>query len=437
MNTAPHMRTLVEVLDALRHYGATEAYLKRLARTDSSQGQVYLGPGFQALNIIPSGPMRAEKSTHGSTFKASVGLLWLADDGSLCPAPSAQLILYPQYPEVRMSGFLRGCAVAPKDVMRDRGDGRVLILGVRPDGTVVGYAAGPGTPLACDVADLDLRHIGIFEELPLVGDSRTHLLSELRRIHELGWLDSVKLTRGGPVSYVARNGGGYTLEAHLGILPNGRGEPDFEGWEVKQHGVNSFDRVEIGVLTLMTPEPTKGYYSDAGAEAFVRKFGYADRQGRVGRTNFGGVHRVGETSPLTGLRLEFDGYDPATGLVTDVGGALNLVAQDGAVAAGWPFDHLLDLWNRKHAQAVYVPSLRRTHPSTQYSYGPSVRLGIGTDFLHLLMALASGSVYYDPGIKLEEVDGRIAMKKRSQWRVKARELPRLYEKIEDVELVCD
>ncbi len=31
--------------------------------------------------------------------------------------------------------------------------------------------------------------------------------------------------------YLARNGGGYTLEAELGILPNSYSEPDLLGWE--------------------------------------------------------------------------------------------------------------------------------------------------------------------------------------------------------------
>lgn len=418
-------------------HGATKAYLKRLAPNDNSKNQVYLGPGFQALNVLPAGPVVAESSTHGSTFKAGIALSWLADDGSLAPAPCAQMILYPQYPEVRMSGFLRGCRPSPGDVMTSRDAGRVLVLGTSPDGTVLAYAANATDPLAVELASSSYPQLGVFEELPLHPDSRGHLLSELKRIHNLGWLDSVKLSQDGPVPYVASNGGGYTLEAHLGILPNGRGEPDFDGWEVKQHAVRAFSSVEIGVLTLMTPEPNRGYYSTDGAEAFLRRFGYADMRGRQGRTNFGGIHKVGVTSSLTGLRLEFDGYDSRTGLVTDAEGALNLVAEDGFVAAGWAFDHLLKLWNRKHAQAVYVPSVRRTSPTTQYRYGSEVRLGIGTDFLRLMHALASGNVYYDPGIKMVELEGNTQIKKRSQWRVRSRDLPGLYETMEAVDLASE
>ena len=56
------------------------------------------------------------------------------------------------------------------------------------------------------------------------------------------------------------------------------------------------ERISAGILTLMTPEPTGGYYKTAGVESFVRKFGYPDMTGqanREDRLNFGGIHRVG------------------------------------------------------------------------------------------------------------------------------------------------
>ena len=53
-------------------------------------------------------------------------------------------------------------------------------------------------------------------------------------IHELGWIESKRLNSDGKaISYRAPNGGGYTLEAELGIVPNGVSEPDYLGWEVK------------------------------------------------------------------------------------------------------------------------------------------------------------------------------------------------------------
>ena len=52
-----------------------------------------------------------------------------------------------------------------------------------------------------------------------------------------------------------------TLEAELGITPNGYAEPDFMGWEVKQYGVTDFIAIRPrSPVTLMTPEPTGGIY---------------------------------------------------------------------------------------------------------------------------------------------------------------------------------
>ena len=73
------------------------------------------------------------------------------------------------------------------------------------------------------------------------------------------------------------------MEAELGIPKNSATEPDFLGWEVKQHNVANFDRVEAGTITLMTPEPSGGFYKERGPEAFIRKFGYADKLDRADR----------------------------------------------------------------------------------------------------------------------------------------------------------
>src|SRR3546814_14536668 len=78
--------------------------------------------------------------------------------------------------------------------------------------------------------------------------------------------------------YAARNGGGYTLEAELGITPNGYAEPDFMGWEIKQYGVRDFVSFRPKYpVTLMTPEPTGGVYRTEGVAAFMRRFGYTDQ----------------------------------------------------------------------------------------------------------------------------------------------------------------
>jgi hypothetical protein len=96
---------------------------------------------------------------------------------------------------------------------------------------------------------------------------------------------------------------------------------------------------------------------------------------------------------------------------------------------------LMSLWNRKHAQAVYVPAEARVNPRRQYRYGGAVRIAEGTDFLKLLEAISLGAVYYDPGIKIEnESSSTPRTKRRSQFRIKSNRLFTLYAKMDQVNI---
>lgn len=158
----------------------------------------------------------------------------------------------------------------------------------------------------------------------------------------------------------APNCGGYTLEAELGITPNGYSEPDFLGWEVKQFGVTNFAKINSAIITLMTPEPTDGIYKTKGAETFIRKYGYADKSGKENRMNFGGVHKIGVKHQLTNLEMQLIGFDNASGKIRNTNGRIALVDVRGNEAASWSFSSMLLHWNRKHNQACYVPSLSET-----------------------------------------------------------------------------
>jgi hypothetical protein len=276
----------------------------------------------------------------------------------------------------------------------------------------------------------------VFVRVPLsTGETATAdrvlLLAELCRISQLGWIDSKRLDRTGAVlPCLAPNCGGYTLEAELGVTPNGYSEPDFHGWEVKQHGVANFERESNSLITLMTPEPSDGFYVREGVIAFVEKYGYPDVRGREGRLNFGGSFRRGVRLPRTGLRLEILGYDEASGKIADAAGGIALLDDDDAEAAVWRFADLIGHWSRKHARAVFVPSVTREEPMRQYRYSDAVRLGTGTTFDRFLSAFWSGAVVYDPGIKVEGYPNRLRTKRRSQFRLKSSELSTLYESFE-------
>lgn len=424
----------------------TQLYFKILAPNDNSKNQPYFGSDLSALNIFPAGDLVLSDTTSGKKslkpghkkFTAPLSFSWMDAEGGIAPAPGAQLILYPQYPEVRFSGFLRQCEKAPVELMdptkRGRENGRVLFMGVTKSGSIIGYLASPESAIAKSVAALKrIERHGLFSKIellpvPAMADSRIVLLNELCRIHRKGWIKGRRLQAGQPpVDCNNPNCGGYTLEAELGVLPSGAAEPDFMGWEVKQFGVNSFDSIESRPITLMTPEPDGGFYSNRGVEAFIRKFGYADKAGRADRYNFGGIHKYGERHPTTGLTLTLLGYDRENNKVTDPSGGLALVNEKGAEAAVWHYRKLIDHWKRKHAQAVYVPSLSRADDAREYRYGKMVRLGVGTDFFRFLEAIATQRIYYDPGIKLERASSnKPVTKRRSQFRVKSGKLDALY-----------
>lgn len=320
--------------------------------------------------------------------------------------------------------------------------GRILFLGVTNERRVIGFVAGADSEVAAEFRSLGLLpQAGVFVELSLAGvsaetPSRDRLLAELGRIHRLGWIDSKQLSKDGELKPCnAAQCGGFTLEAELGIPKNSRAEPDFLGWEVKQHSVANFERMGSGAITLMTPEPTGGFYGLRGVEAFVRRFGYADKMGRVDRLNFGGIHRSGERHSFTHLTLSLAGYDAVRGRIADADGSIALVSDSGEVAAAWGFSGLLTHWTCKHAKAVYVPSQCRREPRRQYAYGHKVRLAQRTDFLLFLKAMAAGIIYYDPGIKVEQAStAHPSHKGRSQFRIKSADIGALYDVLEMVEV---
>jgi len=415
--------------------GARRILAKLLSPNDNSKNQIYLGGDFGVTNLIPAGnPVAATSGTHKHPiFKAALDFGWLDDEGRVFTAPNAQLILYPQYPEVRMSGFLAGASWAPSDLLSVRERGRVLLIGVSDSGKVLGYAAGSDSLLAREIEALrGLPEAGVFLDLgatdtKLTGDAKGQLLSALCAISQRGWIESWRLgSNGERLPCSGSNCVGVTLESELGITPNGRAEPDFLGWEVKALTVSRLDAPRPAAVTLMTPEPTGGDYVEKGVEQFIRRYGYPDKRGRENRLNFGGIHRVGLRHPTTKLLLEVDGYDSETDTMLRTDGRLALTTTSGRVAASWDFPSLLKHWNRKHARAVYVPANGRASEGREYRYGQRVLLAEGTDYLAFLAAVSGGIVYYDPGIKLEQSNGKFTTKRRSQWRVAGRALNNLY-----------
>ncbi len=447
---------LSAIVDLMMDAGATKIFIKKLSPNDNSKNQPYFGHQITDLPFIPTGKMVASESASNKTkdpsrkikYLASIRLEWITTTGEKYPAPDAQLIFYPQYPEVRFSGFLRGSKVNLSRWMspdkQGRAENRWLLLGVAENKTVYGYLASPESALSKELENTQLTRITqLFFEIDVrhrygVRDTRSALLEKLLEIHQMGWVSGQKLGSNMIAQpYKAPNGGGYTLESLLEISPNGISEPDYLGWEVKQFGVTSFPRKNAKPTTLMTPEPNGGTYTVQGAAAFVRRFGYPDKSGIPDRWNIGGIHIANKLCTATKLTLRVDGFNVKEHKITKAAGAITLVDQVDTVAASWGFEKLMDHWKRKHSQAVYIPCMIRTGKTggSEYCYGSNVELGTDTNFEMFLSAMLNGYIYYDPGIKLENASQpKPLLKRRSQFRVKHKHLNELYKVLDFVDL---
>lgn len=424
-----HSRGLTEISAALSRLGARQLFAKFLAPNDNSKNQPYLARGsLSVLNMFPITEAREESGAKRPNFKAKLPLYWLLPDGGLEAAPGSQLIVYPDYPEVRLSGFLRGTRNGPNNLMTTRIPNRVLLLAPTGDSRVIGLVLSPSSQAARELSARahSFERIGVLCEIPLLGtaSAKTRLLTALGELHRAEWCDPIRLTKDGMVPCKGTNCGGCTLEAMLGITSNSVSGPDFEGWEIKGHKTRSFSKLGTGQITLMTPAPTGGEYK-SDWQGFVRKYGYADKK-NPNRKNFSSPHRMGGRNKRTGLHFEINGYDSESLKIWDVNGYLALVTDDKVEAATWDFPSLMLKWNTKHSKAAFVPYMARGEALKQYAYGSEIQLGEGTDFRLFLHQFALGNVAYDPGIWVADGTPGHA---RSQFRIPARFVPNLYDTV--------
>lgn len=435
--------------------GADRIYVKRLSPNDNSKNQPYLGGDLTELSFIPTDEVEPsitrskKKSKTSIKFQAGVHLEWISSEGKRFLAPHAKLIYYPQYPEVRLSGFLRNSKVniskwmSPKK--HGRSEGRWLIFGVCKNKKIYAYLVTPESNLANELGLSLFKSVGsVLSEIEIdkkiyETSTKDSLIKTILNIHSQGWISSRKLNADLTHSdYSALNGGGYTLEALLNIYPNGFSDPDYMGWEVKQFGVSKFPSNGAKPTTLMTPEPNGGIYVEKGAPTFIHNYGYLDKSGIHDRYNFGGKHIVDKPHSLTNLTMKILGFDEKDLSISDPNGSIALIDRHDQIAASWSFAKLIDHWKRKHSQAVYVPCLSRNNTETglkEYHYGKNLELGEGTNFEIFLASIQTGKIYYDPGIKMESASSDSPkLKRRSQFRVRHKDIKNLYNKYEILNL---
>lgn len=376
-------RSLKSVLQQFKRLKVNRVLVKELAPNDNSKNQVYVGRGFASLNLIPvrevSTKDPARPNEKRINFKAKLNWSWFSGRAPVT-SPHAQLILYPAYPEVRISGFLEDCPVDSEtaELMSGRLPGRVLFMGIADGGKIYSYAGSRTSKVVKHWREFKrkrsdwklewhsstnwaLREIPLrrglagFYRMELVkgrleSGSLREVLERLQEIHRHGWHPASRLNASGQVvQSKGQNAGGNTLERLFGIASNPSKEPDFKGWELKNLDAAN-DRV-----TLVTPEPDGGVYQEKGVPVFVKRFGYEDEKIKK-RWNFASPHYASERNARTKLVLGFEGYSRRNLKITDNDGGIVLKTTSGKVAAKWSFSNLMYDWNHKHAKVVYVSS---------------------------------------------------------------------------------
>lgn len=424
--------------DIKRLYEAQDVsviYVKHLSpKQDNDKNQIYLGGGLNGItNLFParingrsaSESTRKRKSSVGKPkLEALLQMAWFDAEGQLHDAPNARIIDYFQYPEVRLSGFLKGCKRAP-DALRRRNQAeygkRILALGLRPDGVVLGLVLTErDDSIVRNFPELPQHPtIGILQVLTVADAPKVDpfclLKDELRQIVSHGWHPSqiLRPNKDAPLPFRGNQGGGYTLEALLGVTANADKAPDKYGYELKTF--------RGGKISLMTPTADGGYQGDHTFLEFMHRYGHPGTK-NDGSLRFTGVHRVGQINKRTGMKLVVEGYDRKadcfSGDTEEIGVAMVKVDTQEKVAS-WSLEHIADSWNKKHASAMYVPCEQLKCDGSQpydalYRYSNHVFVGQGTDVWQLLRAINSGLVYYDPA---DSVYANGQCKVRPQWRI--------------------
>jgi hypothetical protein len=121
--------TWADVGDLLRKFGVTTTFIRQLApNQDNEKNQIYLAMqrGASPFELIeraipltfrtraPSTSKAKRKSHSGSPIvEGTVKWNWVDRNGYAHPAPNTKVIFYLQYPEIRLSGFIKGCDVSP------------------------------------------------------------------------------------------------------------------------------------------------------------------------------------------------------------------------------------------------------------------------------------------------------------------------------------
>ena len=437
--------TVEELKSVLVSIGAERALIKVLPKNANDKNQIYIASDFGVLfddfDLVlsergESTSLTKDRSAPGKRIPEAVfsDFAWLRYDGVLVPARRVKAIIYTQYPEARISGLQAVDGTMPASLSvayaKQHGDAkRVLVLARLPLGRCVGIVCTDISPaFATGIAALPgIPRAAACKRLQLDTGSRNMLETKLADV--LGRpLRGCRLDAyGRTLPFSGTQVCGYTLEHALGIIPNSNSDGDLYGIELKTH-------TQLKV-TLFTPEPDGGLYA-ADFTAFMKTYGYRDADGDYRVT---GIHRANEQCGKSGLTLRIreqrpsaDGsmqvfpYDRTTPLTPKLDRIdVALVAANGAVAASWSLQRLMNCWGAKHNEVVYIPATKVANPNAaecsegyehHVTFGQTVMWCRDTTAERLLQAIEDGVIFLDPAPKLHATNAS-KNKRRAQWRV--------------------
>ena len=444
-----------ESLESLRvafmRLGCRTMAVKILSKQDDSKHQIYLATTAPLTQLFPGhlsvrGASSSETkslSTYGAPiFSLRMDFTWVQSDGSQSKAPHASIIEYPQYPEVRFSGFLRGSPRAP-DCLSGSEQGafgtRALVFGIAGEkvfGTVITSVTSPKAfAQLSDLLPWEMASTCLFlpvDNSPMQLD-RDSLLKEIGRLGGKHHKPLILKDAGGEPEECAwqSQSAGWTLEALLGIPRNSKPGPDKLGFEIKAVGSTR--------TSLITTEPDFGLRFDLGVKEYLLKYGHPAELG-AGKVVFNGLHKSGKVNNKTGAVLEVLGWDGVSNLPI-TGEDMSVVLREeksDLILAGWSLKKLAASWVKKHSAAVYVQSTKiGLKGQERVTFGPRALVGEGTTVTMFLEMVSKGEIFLDPGDSLN--NGKT--KSRTQWRINGSmtsnlsgRLAPLYEGFEEVDL---
>lgn len=397
-------------LQLFRKKGVKRLFIKNLAvHQDNDKNQIFLSTSLDGIANALRAQITFGQPSYSNSKKASskgvpkleafINWVWL-EDGYESPAPKTKLIYYFQYPEVRLSGFLRN-SPRPPDALRRRHmykyGRRTLLFGMSGSivyGTVLTGEPGTDYPVITSAKASPISDV--LMELHLNRDDAESTITALLGI----WHPAVKLKTldATPNEFTGNQAPGYTLEALCGIPANAFSGPDLFGAELKSFRFSS-------KVTLMTPVADGGEWRRLQAREYLHQYGHTGRDGHSLR--FTGAHRVGNSTNGRTLVLKKNNEKISQTQSVDL-----IRESDQRVLESWSVEKIVSSWLKKHDAAFYV-KYKYDRQQNQVIFDGYFKCKY-TSPERLLNSIKSGLIYYDPAHTLKE---NAPLKVRPQWRV--------------------